>query len=826
VSEVPVARQGTAGPEAHTTAPLAGLRVVDLSTTLPGAQATQFLADAGAEVIQVERPGGSPLRDLAGWPALARGKRSIALDLHDEGDREVLSGLIDQADVLVTTFRPQTAERFGLSPDELARRHPRLVSAAITGWGSSGPWARLKGYEGLVMAKTGLFHTKKDQVTRPGPAFVSVPFASWGAAQSALHGILSALLERESSGRGQHVEADLVRGLAALDTWTWFTELIGIRWPGAYETVDAFNDQGEPQAPLVYPLLVAPTKDGHWLQFAQTEPRLFAGMLKEFGLMSLMADPKWKGLPVLESQQLRTELWEIMIRKVGERTLAEWQQVFDTNPDIMAEVFRGGPDALDHPQLAHDGRVVVAEDPELGPVRQPSTLVHVDERPLAPPRPAPRLDEHGAELRDRAPAAGRDETPDAQRAADGLPLAGVTILELGLMFAAPYGSTVLTDLGARVIKVESLTGDTIRNIAPFPEAGGAKVMQGKESISLDLGTEEGLRIVHELARRSDVVLQSFRAGKAERAGVDARTLKQINPDLIYLNAPGYGTGGPFGGRPAYAPSIGAAFGFALTDAPDAAEATGSLEEIKKAARRLTTAAAVPSVQADGVAALGVASSMLLGLLARRLGRPLGTLTATMIGTANHALLDRVVDYPGRPQSPTVDPGGHGYGALYRMYRAAEGWVFLAAPQAGEWDDLVTALAGEVDLGGAEFASERARRDHDARLADVLGEVFARRPAGEWEERLTEAGVGCVAVTEKRPEVLLQTDEELAAEYCVTAMSPVFDEHLRMGPLVRFSRSATRAEGGCTAGEHTDALLRELGYDDAAIADLRERDIVR
>ncbi|WP_202124776.1 CaiB/BaiF CoA transferase family protein [Actinomadura physcomitrii] len=815
-----------AGHERRPGGPLAGITVVDLSSTFPGAQATQFLADAGADVVQVEPPGGSPLRDRAAWPALARGKRSISLDLHADAGRATLNGLIATADVFVMTLRPQTAARLRLAPADLAALNPRLVSAAITGFGASGPWAHLKGYEGMVMAKLGMFQTKSRMVTRPGPAFVSVPYAGWGASQTAVHGILTALFERASSGRGQHVEADMVRGVTALDTWTWFTEMVGLRWPDAYQNVEAFTEDGEPQAPLVYPLLIAPTKDGHWLQFAQTAPRLFAAMLKEFGLTEMLADPKWKGLPVLETQELRTELWEIMIRKVQERTLAEWQQVFDTNPDIMAEVFRAGPDVLNHPQLDHDRRVAEVDDPEFGRVVQPSTLVHENEMPLSAPRPAPREDEHGDELRQRAasaapasPAAAPPEAPPT------LPLEGLTILELGTMFAGPYGATVLTDFGARVIKVEAKEGDGIRNIGPFPESGGAKVLQGKESVALDLTTEEGLRIVRELAAKADVVLQSFRAGAAERAGVDAEALRRVNPDLIYVNAPGYGTGGPSGKRPAYAPSIGAAFGLALTDAPDAAHATESLREIKAGAMRLQTATAVPTMQADGIAALGVASTILLGALARRLGRPMGQLTATMVGSATHAILEQVVDYPGRAPAPAPDPDGHGFNALYRMYEASEGWVFLAAPEPGEWEQLAAALAGEADLGGERFATREARRRNDEALAETLAGVFSRRPAGEWEALLTKADVGCVQVTERLPELLLQTDEALAAEYCVTAANAIFDEHLRMGPLVRFSRSATRAEGGCSVGEHTDAVLSELGYDESAIAALRERGVI-
>jgi crotonobetainyl-CoA:carnitine CoA-transferase CaiB-like acyl-CoA transferase len=800
--------------------PLDGLLVLDLSTTAAGAQATQFLADAGAEVVHVEPPGGSPLRAEPAWPGLTRGTRSLVLDLHADQDRASLFELIKQADVLVTTFRPKTNAKFGLTPDALAELNPRLVSAAITGWGSTGPWADLKGYEGMVMAKLGIFQAKKRINKRPGPAFVSVPYATWGAAQTALHGILSALIERESSGRGQHVEADLVRGISMLDTWTWFTEMVGLRWPDAYQTVDGFTEDDEPQAHLVYPLLTAPTKDGAWLQFAQVEPRLFGAMLQELELTPLLSDPKWKGLPMLESQELRTELWEIMINKVGERTLAEWQRVFETNPHIYAELFRAGPGALDHPQLAHDGRTVVVEDPEFGPVRQPSTLVHVDERPLSAPRPSPRLGEYQPQPARPAESAPAGDVPK------GLPLEGVTILDIGLMFASPFGATMLSDLGARVIKIESLEGDTIRRAFPFPEAAGAKVMQGKESIALDLTTDEGRKIVRELAKRSDIVLQAFRAGAAERAGIDAKTLKDLNPNLIYVNAPGYGTSGPYGAKPAYAPSIGAASGLALTDAPDAANATNSLAEIKHTAIRLFQASAVPSLQADGVAALGVASAILLGLLARARQRPLGALTTTMIATASHALLDQTIDYPGRPASRKVDDGGHGYSALYRMYKTTEGYAFLAAPAAKEWPDLVSALAAEVDLAAdARFASEEDRRANDDALAEVLGDVFAKQSAAEWEKRLTDAGVGCVAVSETAPELLLQTTEALAAEYTSTAVSPIFEEHVRPGPAVRFSRSATQAKGGCLAGDHTDTLLAELGYSDEVIADLRERRVV-
>jgi crotonobetainyl-CoA:carnitine CoA-transferase CaiB-like acyl-CoA transferase len=153
-------------------------------------------------------------------------------------------------------------------------------------------------------------------------------------------------------------------------------------------------------------------------------------------------------------------------------------------------------------------------------------------------------------------------------------------------------------------------------------------------------------------------------------------------------------------------------------------------------------------------------------------------------------------------------------------------VFLAAPAEDEWGELVDALRDDADLGtDPRFTEPGTRSANDDALAETLGKVFLTRTAADWEQALTAAGVGCVRVTEMAPELQMQTDPALAAEYATTAVSPIFEEHLRFGPAVRFSRSSTQALGGCLAGEHTDQLLQELGYDADAIADLRERGVI-
>ncbi|HZP29374.1 MAG TPA: CoA transferase [Acidimicrobiia bacterium] len=784
--------------------PLEGIRVVDLSQHRTGAQATQVLADFGADVVWVEPPGGSTLRRTRAFTFYARGKRRTVLDLGRPDDVQAARDLAAEADVLVECFRPGVADRLGLGYHDLAASNPGLVYASITGFGRHGPYAGVKGYEGLVQAKLGSFHAFRRMAHTDHPPFVTVPFGSFSATQTALHGILTALVERERSGRGQWVEANLVQGFAALDTWEWMLHLIRQRYPDAFTPADPFEG-GKPMSPLSLMLLVALTRDGHWLQFAQVAPRLFQALMRALGLDWMLTDPAWTGIPAFDDDERRVRLLAMMHEAAHRKTLAEWNAAFDADPDVFAEVYRSGPSVLEHQQLVDRGQVAVVET-ELGPVRQPGALVDVVAGEADVGRPAPTAD-----------------------APDGLPLAGVTVLELAQMYAAPYGATLLSDLGARVVKVEPLTGDPIRMLMPFPECAGVKVMQGKDSIRVDLSGPEGREIVRRIAARATIVLDGFRSGVAERLGLGAGALHAVNPDLVYVSASGYGHGGPDGHRPAYAPSIGAAAGLARANVGDTVAGAPDLTaaDILDGHIRLFSASAVTSAQADGFAALGVATAMLLGLLARERGGDGQTISSSMLLTNVHAMAESVVDDGRGLPLPGPGPDLRGPQARYRVYDTADGWVFLAAPSERDWEALVGALRPYVQLDDDDrFASECARQEHDNDLTKVLGAVFADRSADEWERDLLAADVGCVRVTTAPVEQMLQSEEfGRAGGYVVDVCHPTFDDMPRLAPLVRFSRSSTRALPGVLAGNATDAVLRELGYGDDAIAALRERGIV-
>ncbi|MCW2524835.1 MAG: CoA transferase, partial [Frankiales bacterium] len=214
------------------TTPLDGLRVVELCNGITNAQTGQMLADYGAEVVQIEPPGGTPLRSHPSYPLWGRGKRSVELDLKSAEGLAQARQLIDAADILLEAYRPGVAERLGLGYAELAASNPRLIHVSITGWGRQGPYADAPGYEGLIMAKIGAMSSYSQMVARPGPAFFSANYGSWSASQMALQGVFAALYERESSGLGQYVQTNLALAAAGLDPWNQMLEMLRQRYPG------------------------------------------------------------------------------------------------------------------------------------------------------------------------------------------------------------------------------------------------------------------------------------------------------------------------------------------------------------------------------------------------------------------------------------------------------------------------------------------------------------------------------------------------------------------------------------------------------------------
>jgi crotonobetainyl-CoA:carnitine CoA-transferase CaiB-like acyl-CoA transferase len=511
---------------------------------------------------------------------------------------------------------------------------------------------------------------------------------------------------------------------------------------------------------------------------------------------------------------------------VRSEPLREWEEIFAADHDVCAEVHRSGHEVLEHPQLVADHAVVEISDPERGDILQPAALINMSRTPAVIGAAAPLLG-NGATVwreRDSVPPMESASTPSGR-----LPLEGVVVLELASMIAAPYGATLLTDFGARVIKVERLGGDPVRLLAAFPEAAGARVTQGKESIAVDISRPEGVEIVQKIAARADAVLEGFREGAADRHNLGATALFEINPNLIYLSARGYGTNGPYADRPAFGTSFGAASGIAAANLggtlPE--DPNISIDQVRHTSNLIRASAISRYAQTDGTSALVVATALLLGLYARQRGYGGQELSTSMLNSSAHLMVDHVLEYSGNPGG--VGPGRdmRGPHALYRMYDSADGYIFLAAVQEKEWVSLADVVKPYIGLADdARFSTPAGRQSNDTDLTELLAAVFAKRTGSEWQRDLLAADVACVEVTAGFNEPLLMSEEfGRASGYIVDVHHPVFEDHPRLSPAVRFSRSETQAKPGVLCGSATDAVLQELGYTTDDIDTLRAAGVI-
>jgi crotonobetainyl-CoA:carnitine CoA-transferase CaiB-like acyl-CoA transferase len=771
--------------------PLSGLRVVTTANALPTAIVGQVLADAGAEVWLLEPPGGSRLRSHPAWKFWARGQRSLEVDLTRDDDRARTRALIDRSDVFVDGWGTGVASRLGLDADDLRGANARLVHARISAFGDDSPLAQLKGWESIVMAAIGGATSFSLLTSRPGPVFVSAPFCSVAAAHHALQGILGALVERERSGAGQGIAVSLAHSFLTYDTWNWLLLVLADRYDRAFASVPPFDTELlVPNTSFVFRLLVGLSADGQWLQFSQTTDRLWEAFLRTCHLDP--EDPSVRDAPLSDDAATRVAFWEQLLAAVRSRTADEWLEVFAHEPDVWADRFRAGPSALTHPQLLADARVVTDGHGFL----MPAELAQSEQWPtftLAPP-PALGADDAAAAAIAATPIEGR-ATVDG--AGDEPALAGVTVVELGSFFAAPFGATLLAEQGARVIKIEPPEGDAIRNLMPFPEVAGIKVLHGKQSVVLDLDDDADRAVLESLVRAADIVLQGYRAGVAERMRVSAHDLHAINPNLVYVSSPGYGSGPPCGRKPAFAPTMGAASGLAVRDIGGAdclpIGADLELDEVKRTSIRLAAGAMGPA-NADGFAALGVGTAMLLGLVGHVRHGGGNVLRTSMLSTVALALADSNVD-DGAGTRADVDRDLLGVSTWHRLYATGDGWLTVAALSEAERDALAQHTNLDLD---------------DSESVDALEEFFRSASTGEHERRLRAKGITCVEVADEAADRHV-TLGRFGAEHgwVTTSHHAVLDDYPRITAYTTFSRSRSVLGPAPTLGQHTDAVVAEF-----------------
>ena len=807
--------------------PLDDLRVIDVSSGQAPGIATMVLGDFGADVIKVESPGGDPYRHLAAAPMWLRGKRSVVLDLTQPEARERLHDLVRGADVVMASYPPGEAAALGADYETLSALNPGLVYCSVTGWGPVGQYAHYPAVESVVAAKIGRMKSFQGLADREGPSFAAVQVATHAASQAAIHGILAALFVRDRLGRGQLVETSLLQGMLPYD----LMGLMGAQAGGSQSQAPAAPSA--PAAPanaavaagLRMPTLnyhPVMTKDGQWIQCGNLLEHLFHAFIDAIGLADIYQHERFHGDPGTWDPEAREEVRDMMLTRVRERTADEWMERFTASGNVAAEPFRTTQQALDMPDLVLNGNVVEVEDPRLGTTRQLGLIADLTETPGEIRGPAPAVGQHTDEVLAepaRTPwrASGNGDSP-----APSHPLEGITVLDCSTMIATPQGVSMIGDLGARVIKIEQIGGD------PFRGMGGGIAVRpngSKESICIDLKSPEGQEVIRGLIAKADMIVHNYRPGVPERLGIGYEQARAINPDVIWASVNGYGPSGPGADRPSTHPIAGAAVGGALLQVGAGMPPTDcdSVEEMRAGARRLMQA---NELNPDPSTSMAAASALLLALYARKRFGGGQRVFANMLGANAYANADDFISYEGKPPREEPDADVYGLNALYRLYPAGEGWVFLGVRSDEEWAALCDAT-GRPDLAGdPRFGTAETRRAHDAELADELCRLFADRDPDECERTLIAAGVACVRADAVGFGEFLMEDQHVRDNgFTVEVDQPRLGRVQRWGPVVSLDRTPGRYGPAPLAGQHTDAILAELGYDRARIAELRERGVV-
>jgi len=376
------------------------------------------------------------------------------------------------------------------------------------------------------------------------------------------------------------------------------------------------------------------------------------------------------------------------------------------------------------------------------------------------------------------------------------PLDGIRVVDLTSYIAGSYAATMLADMGADVLKIESPGGDSFRELPGFHAWN-----RGKRSVCVDLKAPDGVAIVQRLARGADVVMENMRPGVAERLGVGEAALRAHNPRLIYCSTTAFGSTGPYVDRPGFDPLLQGLAGIM------ALQGFGGPPQYLRIA------------VVDYYAAALTAQGVLAALLVRERTGVAQKVETSLFHAVTALQAGNFVDYPGKQSVFRDNP-------TYRLYQAQDGeWLFLACGNQSFWVKLCQALEMTELAYDARFASWMLRLDNREVLLPIMEARFRSRPRDAWLATLRAHDIpaGPVHTIDEFRRHPLTEHHGMARTY----------DHPEVGTLtlpgssLLFAQTPTQDVGPApTLGQHTDAVLRGAGYDDAALADLRARKVIR
>lgn len=734
----------------HTVAsarPLAGYRVVDFGQYIAGPAVAMMLADQGAEVIHIDPPGG-PRWDNPADAILNRGKYRITLDLKSERDLETARELVKNADVLVENFRPGVMQRLGLGAEDMRRVNPALVYLSLPGFSEKDEeFAGTAAWEGVIAAAVGQYTDMGLNRILMGinPSFSPLPLASAYASVLGTTSVTLALFARNSHGLGDRIEvpvsAALMEGLA-------YNSMHIHGLPDRYKSpreleIERRNNIGEPLN-LEYPDLQE-FLDPFYRTYMCADGRPFYAVCSShtrhpqacLEVLGLWDEIQAAGIPTHSAYLDQTgwpegaectlvsyplsRKWADFVSSRMKRVFAtksayEWQQIFGDAgvPGCAHQLIR---EWLNSEHALASGSVLEVNDPRYGLMRQLGNICWLG-------GDAPIVDKCAAGL------PGQDNTVTSELLANwqnnsrvgigsdqkvtGGWLDGIRILDLTNVIAGPTIAGTLSRFGAEVISIDP----PVPALDPWNSTVfGMQANQGKQSLLLDLKSEQGKQALQRLLPNIDVITINASDAQLERLGLTVAELQAVNPQLILCQFDAYGgpLRGPRSDHPGYDDLVQATTGIM-------SRFGGGMETPEEHAHFGTI---------DVLGGYCAAHAIGVALVNRARGNGGGLARSSLIAAGQLIQIPFMYDFADR--GPFNEPSGRyikGQDALYRCYRAMDNWFFLAVDQATKLSAFGKLINQDVDLENLPL------------LENHLEELFSTQTVAHWQGVFAAADIAC------------------------------------------------------------------------------------
>lgn len=754
---------------------LNGVRVLQL-TDEKGDFAGKVLAGLGAEVIMVEPRGGSPSRrigpfaddepgpenSLFHWHYNV-GKRSIALDLDDAADRETFRQLALRADVLLESMPPGYLDGLGLGYDNLKADAPGLIVASISPFGQTGPWRDRKAGDLVHLALGGEMNYTRYAPKLDG-SYDTPPIAGqmWQSyhftGDWTVHAILASLLWRMSSGKGQHIDAAIHQVMSVA------TEIDFPAWVYSKEAIRP-QEQGQ--------LRFTVTKDGRWVLSTPSTDGTFGvdfeanvRFLKDYDATVDLEEEKYRDKAFRAQPEVGRHAADLINRVTSAMPMEEAWHAGQKHGHLWAAIRKAEENLTDRhwASRATFGKV---EHPERG-----ASYTYPVSRWLTPDAPwqaggrAPRIDEHGAQIRrelgapapEKASPVSVPATPKVRPLDRQAPLAGTRMLDLTQLLATAGGTRILSGFGVEAIRVEWKNRPDLRYFAQPPAPAGTPphmnkggyfndINAGRLGVSLNMTTDKGKELFRRLLAMSDLVAEGYRPGAMEKFGLGYEAMKAIKSDIVYVQQSGFGKQGVYDGYGAVGPVANAISGITeMSGLPEPYPPRGWLYSFM-----------------DFGGAFNSAMAMLAGLYYRKMTGKGIYIDSSQIEPGIYFTGTAILDYQvnGRRyarsgnRSPNLAAAPHGAypcnGPASPGAAGAERWIAISCFDEVQWQALAGVMGNPEWARAAEFSTLKARLRHQDALDAQLGAWTRGHDAFELMERLQAAGVpaGVVQTVQER-----------------------------------------------------------------------------